>query len=165
VIDILVNNAGIAHVGTIENTTEDDLVRLFNVNVKGFYNCMHEIIPVMKKKNAGCILNMASVAAAVGLPDRFAYSMTKGAVIGMTISVAKDYLGIIFAATLFHRQEYIRRLLMDISKKISRGRKRRCLRNYQGRNPSGEWESRKRSPIWLCISAVMRQPLLRAAII
>jgi len=93
VIDILVNNAGIAHVGTIETTAEEDLVRLFNVNVKGMYNCMHEMIPVMKKKNAGCILNMASVAAAVGLPDRFAYSMTKGAVIGMTISVAKDYLG------------------------------------------------------------------------
>lgn len=92
VIDILVNNAGIAHVGTIETTTEEDLVRLFNVNVKGMYNCMHEIIPVMKKKNAGCILNMASVAAAVGIPDRFAYSMTKGAVMGMTISVAKDYL-------------------------------------------------------------------------
>jgi 2-keto-3-deoxy-L-fuconate dehydrogenase len=92
VIDILVNNAGIAHVGTIETTTEEDLVRLFNVNVKGMYNCMRAVIPVMKKKNAGCILNMASVAAAVGLPDRFAYSMTKGAVIGMTISVAKDYL-------------------------------------------------------------------------
>jgi NAD(P)-dependent dehydrogenase (short-subunit alcohol dehydrogenase family) len=93
IIDILVNNAGIAHVGTIETTNEEDLVRLFNVNVKGMYNCMHEVIPVMKKMNTGCILNMASVAAAVGLPDRFAYSMTKGAVIGMTISVAKDYLG------------------------------------------------------------------------
>ena len=93
VIDILVNNAGIAHVGTIETTTEEDLVRLFNVNVKGMYNCMREVIPVMKRKNTGCILNMASVAAAVGLPDRFAYSMTKAAVIGMTISVAKDYLG------------------------------------------------------------------------
>ena len=93
VIDILVNNAGIAHVGTIESTSEEDLVRLFNVNVKGMYNCMHEVIPVMKRKNTGCILNMASVAAAVGLPDRFAYSMTKGAVIGMTISVAKDCLG------------------------------------------------------------------------
>jgi len=92
VIDILVNNAGIAHVGTIETTAEEDLVRLFNVNVKGMYNCMHEVIPVMKKRNAGCILNMASVAAVVGLPDRFAYSMTKGAVIAMTISVAKDYL-------------------------------------------------------------------------
>jgi NAD(P)-dependent dehydrogenase (short-subunit alcohol dehydrogenase family) len=50
VIDILVNNAGIAHVGTIETTAEEDLVRLFNVNVKGMYNCMHEMIPIMKRK-------------------------------------------------------------------------------------------------------------------
>jgi 2-keto-3-deoxy-L-fuconate dehydrogenase len=90
-IDILVNNAGIAHVGTLESTSEEDLVRLFNVNVKGMYNCMHEVIPVMKK-TGGCILNLASVASHVGIPDRFAYSMTKGAVMGMTLSVAKDYL-------------------------------------------------------------------------
>ena len=90
-IDILVNNAGIAHVGTIETTSEEDLVRLFNVNVKGMYNCMHEVIPVMKK-TGGVILNLASVAALVGIPDRFAYSMTKGAVLGMTLSVAKDYI-------------------------------------------------------------------------
>ena len=91
-IDILVNNAGIAHVGTIETTSEEDLIRLFNVNVKGMYNCMHEVIPVMKK-TGGVILNLASVAALVGIPDRFAYSMTKGAVLGMTLSVAKDYIG------------------------------------------------------------------------
>jgi NAD(P)-dependent dehydrogenase (short-subunit alcohol dehydrogenase family) len=91
-IDILVNNAGVAHVGTIETTSEEDLVRLFNVNVKGMYNCMHEAIPLMKK-NGGVILNLASVAALVGIPDRFAYSMTKGAVLGMTLSVAKDYIG------------------------------------------------------------------------
>lgn len=90
-IDILVNNAGIAHVGTLESTSEEDLVRLFNVNVKGMYNCMHEVIPVMKK-TGGCILNVASVASHVGIPDRFAYTMTKGAVMGMTLSVAKDYL-------------------------------------------------------------------------
>jgi len=90
-IDILVNNAGIAHVGTIETTSEKDLVRLFNVNVKGMYNCMHEVIPTMKKKG-GVILNLASIAALVGIPDRFAYSMTKGAVLGMTLSVAKDYI-------------------------------------------------------------------------
>ena len=90
-IDILVNNAGIAHIGTVETTGEEDLTRLFNVNVKGMYNCMHEVIPIMKKKG-GCILNMASVAASVGIPDRFAYSMTKAAVIGMTVSVAKDYI-------------------------------------------------------------------------
>ncbi|HMG68647.1 MAG TPA: SDR family oxidoreductase, partial [Chitinophagaceae bacterium] len=90
-IHILVNNAGIAHVGTVESTSEADMVRLFNVNVKGMYNCMHEVIPVMKK-NGGVILNLASIAASVGIPDRFAYSMTKAAVIGMTLSVAKDYL-------------------------------------------------------------------------
>jgi 2-keto-3-deoxy-L-fuconate dehydrogenase len=91
-IHILINNAGIAHVGTLETTSEEDLLRLFNVNVKGMYNCMHEVIPVMKK-TGGCILNLASIASQVGIPDRFAYSMTKGAVMGMTLSVAKDYIG------------------------------------------------------------------------
>jgi NAD(P)-dependent dehydrogenase (short-subunit alcohol dehydrogenase family) len=91
-IDILVNNAGIAHVGTIETTSEEDLVRLFNVNVKGMYNCIHEVILLMKQ-SGGVILNLASVAALVGISDRFAYSMTKGAVLGMTLSVAKDYIG------------------------------------------------------------------------
>ncbi|HEY2722826.1 MAG TPA: SDR family oxidoreductase [Chitinophagaceae bacterium] len=90
-IDILVNNAGVAHIGTVETTSEDDLIRLFNVNVKGMYNCMHEVIPIMKKKG-GVILNMASVSATVGLPERFAYSMTKAAVVGMTLSVAKDFI-------------------------------------------------------------------------
>src|SRR5204863_5804231 len=91
-IDILVNNAGIAHIGTVETTSAEDLVRLFNVNVKGMCNCMHEVIPSMKK-TGGVILNLASVASSVGIPDRFAYSMTKGAVVGMTLSVAKDYVG------------------------------------------------------------------------
>ena len=90
-IDILVNNAGIAHVGTVETTSEPDFDRLFNVNVKGMYNFMHEVVPLMKV-SGGVILNLASVAASVGIPDRFAYSMTKAAVIGMTLSVAKDYL-------------------------------------------------------------------------
>lgn len=90
-VDILVNNAGIAHVGTAETTSEDDFNRLLNVNVKGVYNCLHAVIPHMKEKG-GAILNMASVASSVGIPDRFAYSMTKGAVVGMTLSTAKDYL-------------------------------------------------------------------------
>lgn len=90
-IDILINNAGIAHIGNAEHTTEADFDRLINVNVKGMYNCIFAIIPHMKK-NGGCIINMASVAATVGIPDRFAYSMTKGAVVGMTLSVAKDYI-------------------------------------------------------------------------
>lgn len=90
-IDILVNNAGVAHVGNAENTQEQDFTRLFNVNVKGVYNLLHAVIPFMKSKG-GAILNLASVASSVGIPDRFAYSMTKGAVVGMTLSTARDYL-------------------------------------------------------------------------
>ncbi|NKI25451.1 SDR family oxidoreductase [Arenibacter sp. 6A1] len=90
-IDILVNNAGIAHVGNLEGTEESDLDRIYNVNVKGVYNCMHAAISKMKEKG-GVILNMASIASSVGISDRFAYSMSKGAVLTMTLSVAKDYV-------------------------------------------------------------------------
>lgn len=91
-INILVNNAGIAHVGNIEACEEADLDRLYNVNVKGVYNCMKATIPFMKKNGGGVILNLASIASTVGINDRFAYSMTKGAVLTMTYSVAKDYI-------------------------------------------------------------------------
>ncbi len=90
-IHILLNIAGIAHVGNAENTNESDFDRLINVNVKGVYNLLHAVIPHLKK-SGGVILNMASVASTVGIPDRFAYSMTKSAVVGMTLSVAKDYI-------------------------------------------------------------------------
>jgi len=90
-VDILVNNAGVAHIGTAENTKEEDFDRLFNVNVKGVYNLLHAVIPFMKVRG-GVILNMASVASSVGLADRFAYSMTKGAVVAMTLTTAKDYI-------------------------------------------------------------------------
>lgn len=90
-IDILINNAGIAHIGNVEQTSEADLDRLYQVNIKGVYNCIHACIPAMKE-HGGVILNMASVAATVGIADRFAYSMTKGAVLTMTYSVAKDYV-------------------------------------------------------------------------
>jgi len=90
-VDILVNNAGVAYVGNVENTKEEDFDRLFGVNVKGVYNLLHAVIPFMKEKG-GVILNMASVAASVGLSDRFAYSMTKGAVVSMTLTTAKDYI-------------------------------------------------------------------------
>jgi 2-keto-3-deoxy-L-fuconate dehydrogenase len=91
-IDILVNSAGISHIGKADTTTEADFDRLFNVNVKGLYNCLYAAIPLMKQQRSGVILNMSSIAAMVGIPDRFAYSMTKGAVAAMTLSVAKDYL-------------------------------------------------------------------------
>ncbi len=91
-IDLLVNSAGIAHIGKIETTSEADLDRIISVNVKGVYNCLYAAIPLMKKEGKGAIVNLASIASSVGIPDRFAYSMSKGAVLGMTLSVAKDYI-------------------------------------------------------------------------
>ena len=91
-VDILVNNAGIAHVGTVETTTPDDLDRLYRVNVFGVYLCAHAAVPIMLRQGGGVILNMCSVAALVGIADRFAYSMTKGAVLTMTRSIAVDYV-------------------------------------------------------------------------
>ncbi len=91
-VDILVNCAGVAHIGKLENTTEADFDRLFNVNVKGVYNAMQAVITSMKNQKNGVIVNLASVAAIVSVADRFAYSMTKGAVYTMTLSVAKDYV-------------------------------------------------------------------------
>jgi NAD(P)-dependent dehydrogenase (short-subunit alcohol dehydrogenase family) len=91
-IQILVNNAGIAHVGKADTTSEKDFDKVILVNVKGVYNCIHAAIPQLKKAGGGCIINMASIAAQVGIPDRFVYSTAKGAVMAMTLSVAKDYL-------------------------------------------------------------------------
>ncbi|MGZ3845626.1 MAG: SDR family NAD(P)-dependent oxidoreductase [Flavisolibacter sp.] len=91
-VDILVNSAGVSHVGTVETTSEEDFDRLYKVNVKGVYNCLQAAVTLMKQNKAGVILNLASIASTVGIPDRFAYSMTKGAVLAMTLSVAKDYL-------------------------------------------------------------------------
>ena len=91
-LHILVNNAGISHIGKLEATTERDFDRVFQVNVKGFYHCMLAAVEPMKADGGGVILNMASIAGSSGLADRFAYSMSKGAVIAMTYSVARDYL-------------------------------------------------------------------------
>jgi len=91
-IHILINNAGIAHVGKADTTSEEDFDRVINVNVKGVYNCLHEAIPNLRKAGGGVIINMASITAWVGLPDRFAYTSAKGAIIAMTLSVAKDYI-------------------------------------------------------------------------
>jgi len=91
-IRILVNNAGISHIGNVESTPEDDFDRVLRVNVKGYYNCIRACIGQMKSNGGGVILNMASVAGSAGLADRFAYSTSKGAVIAMTYSVARDYI-------------------------------------------------------------------------
>lgn len=91
-LDILVNNAGIGHIGNLEETTEKDFDRIYSVNVKGIFNCSQSAVKNMKKGNGGIILNMASIVSMVGIPDRFAYTMSKGAVLTMTYSIAKDYI-------------------------------------------------------------------------
>lgn len=91
-VDVLVNSAGISHIGKADTTTEEDFDKIYAVNIKGVYNCLHVAIPLMMAVKKGVILNLASVAGIVGIPERFAYSMSKGAVTSMTLSVAKDYI-------------------------------------------------------------------------
>ncbi len=91
-VDVLVNNAGIAHVGTVLTTTPADLDRLYSVNIKGVYNCLNRGVAKMVEQGGGVVLNIASIASKIGIPDRFAYSMTKGAVLAMTLSVARDFV-------------------------------------------------------------------------
>lgn len=91
-VDILVNNAGIAHVGNLEKCAPEDFDRVFSVNVKGAYNALYAAVPAMKANGRGAILNLASIASVVGISDRFAYSMSKGAIYAMSMSVARDYI-------------------------------------------------------------------------
>ena len=90
-IDILVNNAGISQIGNVEATPEEAFDRIMRVNVKGYYNCIFACIGHMKAQG-GMILNIASIAGSAGVADRFGYSTSKGAIIAMTYSVARDYL-------------------------------------------------------------------------
>lgn len=91
-IDILVNNAGIALVGDVVKTTEEDFDRVYEVNVKGLFLCSQAAVEIMLRGSGGVILNMASIVSLIGLPERFAYSMSKGAVLTMTKSLAVDYM-------------------------------------------------------------------------
>ena len=90
---ILVNNAGIAHVGTATNTSEEDFDRIMKVNAKGAFLCLQAVLPVMTENGGGAVLNLASIASKLGIAERFAYSASKGAILAMTLSVAKDYIG------------------------------------------------------------------------
>ena len=91
-LNILVNNAGVAHIGSVETTTAEEFDQIYNLNIKSVYYCLQAGVKKMKAIGGGVILNLASTASVIGLNDRFAYSMSKGAVLTMTYSVAKDYL-------------------------------------------------------------------------
>ena len=91
-LNVLINNAGISHIGNLASTTLADFERLFAVNVSGMFLCSQAALPKLIEEGGGSILNMCSVAATMGIPDRFAYSMTKGATLSMTLSIARDYV-------------------------------------------------------------------------
>ncbi|MFY9747854.1 MAG: SDR family oxidoreductase [Acidobacteriaceae bacterium] len=91
-VDILVNCAGVAHVGSVTSTSEEDFDRILRINVRGVFLCTRAVVEHMQEHGGGVILNMASIAGSAGLPDRFAYSTSKGAVLAMTYSVARDCL-------------------------------------------------------------------------
>jgi 2-keto-3-deoxy-L-fuconate dehydrogenase len=164
-IDILVNNAGIAHVGIVESTSAEDFDRLVNINIRGVFHLVKAAVPYLKLSR-GVILNMASVAALVGLPDRFAYSTTKGAVVGMTLSIAKDYLsaGIRCNCISPARVHTPFRLTGSSRKTIPAGR-RKCMRGYPPPSLSEGWENLRKSPSWRFIFALTKRLLLPGAII
>ena len=91
-VDVLVNNAGVASIGNLEACTPEELDRVYAVNVKGVYHCLYFAVPKMVAAGGGAIVNLASIASKIGIADRFAYSMSKGAVLTMTLSVARDYI-------------------------------------------------------------------------
>lgn len=88
--DVLICNAGICHYGLMSQTTEEDWDRLFDVNVKGIYNCVNAATPGFLAKQSGCIITVSSMWGQVGASCEVAYSATKGAVIAMTKALAQE---------------------------------------------------------------------------
>ncbi len=92
-MDLLVNNAGVGSVGTILQTTGEDMDRMYAVNVRGVFNMTKAFLPAMVARKSGNVINMASVGGVVAVRDRLAYCTTKFAVVGLTKSVALDHGG------------------------------------------------------------------------
>lgn len=90
-LDVLVNNAGIGHVGTLLDTSEEDLERLFAVNVRGVFSMTKAFLPSMIANGGGSIINIASIGGILAIRDRLAYCTTKFAVVGFTKAVALDH--------------------------------------------------------------------------
>jgi NAD(P)-dependent dehydrogenase (short-subunit alcohol dehydrogenase family) len=90
-LDILVNNAGIGHVGTLLETTGEDMDRLYAVNVRGTFNVTKAFLPVMVERKSGVIINLSSIGGVVGVRDRLAYCTTKFAIAGLTKCIALDH--------------------------------------------------------------------------
>jgi 2-keto-3-deoxy-L-fuconate dehydrogenase len=92
-IDVLFNCAGVVHNGTVLDASDEDLEFAWNLNVKAQVRAIRAVLPQMLERGDGAIINMSSVASSVkGVPNRFVYSATKAAVIGLTKSIAADYV-------------------------------------------------------------------------
>lgn len=163
--DILINNAGISHVGNVENTTTTDFDRVYNINIKGVYNCMYAAIPIMKKSNSGVILNMCSIAAHVGLEDRFAYSMTKGAVYSMTLSVAKDYIAQNIRCNSISPARVHTPFIDGFIKKNYPGNEEEMFKKLEKTQPIGRMAKPEELQILLYTYVLMKLHLLQEAII
>ncbi|MGC4094007.1 MAG: glucose 1-dehydrogenase [Polyangiaceae bacterium] len=90
-VDVLVSNAGIGHVGDLLGTSEQDLMRLFEVNVKGVFLCAKAFAPAMLERGRGSVINMASIGGIIAVRARLAYTTSKFAVVGMTKALALDH--------------------------------------------------------------------------
>lgn len=89
-VDVLINNAGVSHIGLITDTDEYDSDRIFDINLKGVYNCCKSVTPVMVSQKSGKIINIASMWGEVGASCEVAYSAAKAGVIGLTKALAKE---------------------------------------------------------------------------
>ena len=136
-IDILVNSAGIAHIGNIELVTEKDMDMIYNVNIKGIFNCIKSSIKNMKTQKSGVIINIASVASSLGIFDRFAYSMSKGAVLTMTYSIAKDYLKYNIRCNSISPARVHTKFVDDFIKKNYKGREKEIFKKLSSSQPIG----------------------------
>lgn len=162
--DILVNNAGIAHVGKAGNTTEEDFDRVMNVNVKGVYNCLFAAIPLIQRSGGGVIINMGSIAGHVGLSDRFVYTAAKGAVMAMTMSVAKDYLQDNIRCNSISPARVHTPFVDGFIAKNYPSQEKRCLKSFRSHNPLAGWRGLMKLPRWPFTSAATKHPSSQAAI-
>lgn len=89
-IDLLVNNAGVAHYGLVTDTTDEEFAHVFDINVKGAFNCCRAVLPSMISKKSGCIVNISSVWGISGASCEAVYSASKAAVIGLTKALALE---------------------------------------------------------------------------
>ena len=161
--DILINNAGIANVGTATTTSVEDFDKVMAVNAKGMFLCLRNVLPQMVEKKFGVILNLASIASRLGIADRFAYSASKGAVLAMTLSVARDFVEQGIRCNCICPGRVHTPFVDGFQKSITQMVKKdpRNSRNSLNINPLDAWENLMKLLILLHSYVQMKHPSLR----